>query len=153
MGVLLGAFGTGRAFNIPPSAVPLLEDGGDFLVAFDCKEKNVSSDVDFKYGLNAIPAVYVVSTENLPDPFGFYVIAPEVRSSVHHLVKQGVLSESGLDEIGKRRHALGLLDLLDVNDDWTISSTDFEYLQRHSHPVGGSSTPKISYVSSGFLLR
>ena len=146
--VLAGAFVAGRMSNAPPTSIPFASD--EDIVTSLCVDLNNSggghslTNHDPNYTSFIRPAVYVVS-QDLPDPFDFYTIAPEVRLSVKHLVRQGVLSEQGLDEIGQRRHTLGLLSLLGSNSDWSIDSSDFAHYLVESI---SAPTPPIAEVDN-----
>ena len=143
--LLIGMYLGNKGSNDTDSIVPPMSD--EFSITSLC---GLGSNQDSSYGYFIRPAVYFVSGVDLPDPFDFYTISSDVGGAVQNIVKQGVLSEQGLDEIGKRRYALGLLDFLDVTGDWTIDSFDFEYLQRQSFPIDEENPLKASYISDGF---
>lgn len=90
---------------------------------------------DSSYSSFIRPAVYVVPGTDLPDPFEFYSISPDVELAVQNVVWRGVISEPGLDEMGKRRYAMGLLGLLDTDSNWSIDTSDFDYILMNSSPV------------------
>jgi hypothetical protein len=135
--LLIGMYFGGKVLGDSPSVVPLMP--GESILIPLCD--GLVNPLGSSYGSFIRPAVYNVPGSDLPDPFEFYTISPELKGTVGSLVRMGVDSHLELDEIGRRRHGLGLLGLLDTNSDWFIDSSDFAVYPSQLAPDLGS----ISY--------